>query len=307
MEIIAGIIIALLFVYAADKYMQGSKERETELVEPIQTDTRQKLIISTDAHPMSDEDDCQTWISTWKHVEQIYNLRGIDSTNFFEGSGVPFIRQLLDETGAPQSIPIVRGASVTNDIATVTEGAQFYIDQLQHTDTKIEVWVWGAISTLAQALRARPDLATRISAVYEIGSGNVLIDKPAYDYRRNNHSNDFTLYLDNQAFRGMMRSGDKSKLVAPHKYIEVSKIGGVWMKYTVPLMQKQVEFANQGWKNGDIPCYLYSINPSLRDRIFKRDINKWFIADGQSAQEAMAANDVRDWMASRIKLNVDLY
>jgi hypothetical protein len=105
----------------------------------------------------------------------------------------------------------------------------------------------------------------------------------------------------------MMRSGDTSKLTDLHQYIQASKIGNVWNKYTAELIKKQPFFSKQGWKNGDLTCYLYSINPNLRDRVFKPDTGKWFVADGNAAEQLMAADNVRDWMASRIKANVDLY
>lgn len=308
-NVLLAIAIVLIIGYFIDKKKKDDKKKDESVAEqpaapPVnQSDNRDRLIIDTDAGLNSDPDDAQTWITVKPHVLIKWNLLGIVSTSIRGRDDTKFIRELLNLTDTPESLPVVRGASQPGKVDSVTEGAQFYIDQLTASPSKVEIHIWGPISTLAQALKKQPAIAKKISKVHWVANWNRKADKPSYDYIRSRHTNDFALYRDEEAFRGMMRSGDASKLKALHEHILASKIGNVWKKYRI----NEAGYVNQGWKNGDLTCYLFAINKSLRDSVFKSDSGRWLVADGKESELKMATNPVRDWMIKRIKTNISMY
>ena len=297
------VVGVLLFIGLVLKEKDKDKPAPQPTPEPVpmpvvEQDLRPKLILDTDAHPENDPDDWQSLGACISHANVLFNVIGIVSTSVEKGRAKEQIERKLNQIGMGH-IPVYQGATSPN-YSLKNEGSRFYVESLK--SDKVEVWVWGPITTLAQAADTNAERMKSISRCEFIASTNRKVDQGAFNFLRSGFSNHFELRRCEFAFRGMMRGGNVDKLVSLDRHIKNSPIKQFYTEYPVT----EASYRHQNWKAGDLPTYLFSINPSLADSVFRPDVGLWKV-DDEDKEEFMASDGIRDWMISRVKANLDLY
>ena len=296
LAIIGGAVLGLILVAkSSDSKEEQTQEPVTPDVAPI-ISSKPTLVIDTDMSIIqeSDPDDVQAWIAQASDLRDKYDVTVIAS-GYGETSPLDTIRLVMQRTGVTGSV--VRGATRAGHIAD-TEGARRYIELAkQHSPSnKLQIEIWGAITTFAQAVRLDPTILPNVE-VFWVGNSNRLIDQSSFDFLKQ-YKNDFILWRDEEEFRGIMERGVLSpELEELHQYILDSNIGDFYAQYPI---FREPRF---NWKAGDLSLYLYREKGWFRE-VFTSDGGQWRVANGVNR---LISENARNVWIPQIKRNVDGY
>jgi len=274
---------------------------------PPEVDTRTRLLIDTDMGPKGDPDDVQCYIAQASSILQRYNLVGLVSTSVRGHENVSFIENLLSQMEGVSSNymkpPVYAGmmSETKGSPSGTTEGSNFMAEQIRNSsaDNRLEIHIWGQAATFAQALASVQGNLDKLKYVdvYWVANWNRRTDEDSFKYIAN-YKNHLNLWRDEEAFRGIMRSGDRTKLEALHKTILASPLGNIYKQYPIPEAQ-------YNWKAGDLSLFFFSWNKTFRDQVFIADGGKFKVADGIESERAVAGNAFRDEMVRVVTENVN--
>lgn len=265
-----------------------------------------RLIVDTDMSPGGDPDDVQCYIAQASSWPSLYNVKGIVSTTKLgKGSdGAPFVRKIVEEMNKEVSSKYYPVYNVLDN------DEQFYRDEILDNfkaKTKLEIHVWGSIKTLTKAILGMKDKLNTLEGVtvYWVANWNRIatpeFEKAWEDLKPYVKFFD-GFYRDEEGFRGIMRSGNVSKLDSLQKFIQNSPVGKVYNRY--PIKPNDITFAGR-WKAGDLSLYFYSTNNEFRNKLFKKSSEGGFVADGRESELLVASNEFRDGMVATVKRNVN--
>lgn len=134
----------------------------------------------------------------------------------------------------------------------ISDGAQLIITESQKDDSRpLYILVWGSLTDVAQALKARPAIKSKIR-VYAIGSWNTLQDTNARNYIYNEHP-DLWFIENNTTFRGMYMGGYQEEGYGNLDFVSASVKGFGAMGDLFYQKKKEI-------KMGDTPSVLYMLN-----------------------------------------------
>lgn len=276
----------------------------SEVEPPISSNT-EMVSIDTDMSVDGDPDDVQCYIAQASSWPILWDVRGIVSTvRSTKPSAKGFIQGIVSRMHNAVS-------ATSYPIYPVYDGAdaiQFYRDNFQqsHAENRTyTIFVWGSIKTLAQALQGTPASHLSGVTVYWVANWN-RYSSPEYREgweRMKAHIHKLAgFYRDEEGFRGIMRSGNMSKLVVLQNYIQSSPVAPVYNDHPIP--PADATYAGK-WKAGDLSLYFYHRNQTFRDVLFLPDQYGGFVADGSRAEQMVAADGFRDEMTRIVKINVD--
>ena len=263
----------------------------------VAVNNKKRLILDTDSATESDPDDVQCYIAQASSLESLFNVRGIVSTAWSEwSSGVAFIKSWLAKLNAVSPLYKIY------DVYQNQEAIEFYkreIDSAYADSIPLEIHVWGSVTTLSKALAGREQNLGNVTLYWVASSNRTAVPeyREAWERLKPFTSKFKAFYRDEQGFRGIMRSGNIGKLEGLHQAILASPVGSVYAQYPIPE-------PTYNWKSGDLSLYFYSINPALRDQVFKRD-QYGFVADGQASENMVASDGFRDEMIRIVTENVN--
>jgi len=264
-----------------------------------------RRIIDTDMHSTGDPDDYHTLgVTLASYIRLRWDLLGIISTvDSTRSTAKTHIESRLAELNTQVS-PLYKQYPVY----TSEKGAQFYRNEIQQANRdgeRLVIEIWGSIITLANAIDGMKDkLGTlKTTDVYWVANWNREAHPEYVDAWNRirpyiSHFNNF--FRDEEGFRGMMRSGDETKLLTLDQNINNSPFGPLYQKYPI----KEASYAGR-WKGGDTSLYLYDRNKSFRDTLFVDDGYGGKVADNKSSELAVAADGFRDQMVARLTENVN--
>lgn len=134
----------------------------------------------------------------------------------------------------------------------ISEGARLIISESQKDDSRpLYILVWGSLTDVAQALKAKPAIKSKIR-IYAIGSWNTVQDPMARDYVYNEHP-DLWFIENNTTFRGMYMGGFQDKNYGNFDFVSSSVKGFGAMGDLFYQKKKDI-------KMGDTPSVLYLLN-----------------------------------------------
>lgn len=263
-----------------------------------------RMIVDTDMSAEGDPDDVQCYIAQASSWPSRWDVRGIVSTvRSGRPSAVPFIENIVARMHDEVSSKYYRLYPVFDGDAAL----EFYkreIDQAHADGVPLEVHIWGSIKTFSRAARARLGKLSNVT-VYWVANWNryaIPEYQSAWDSLKPRLSRFAGFYRDEEGFRGIMRSGDVSKLNALQEHIKKSPVAAVYNDH--PIRHDDAAFAGR-WKAGDLSLYFYATNHAFRDGLFKPDMFGGYVADGPASEKRVAQNDFRDAMVNVVKRNVN--
>lgn len=255
------------------------------------TSKKRGVIIDSDVgtHGQNyDEDDNQTLAWMIPYMDE-FHLEGFVSTSILNNDGVTAFEEWLRDVYAPlyQKINghaknlaspvhigqnVVYGARAAQQGAKpghLSNGARLIVEAANKysPENRLQVSVWGSITTVAEAVGHSPEIKERIE-VWWIASWNRKIDTKAYEYLWNNHR-DLRMWMDDSTFRGIHvvtnRHGAKNYDTRDSMISHVDNvikgypyISEYWKKYHLKDEPGKI------YKNGDGPSILYILSPELR-------------------------------------------
>ena len=312
MEIAIKIIVGLLIVggiyYAYQSKRRKDKNKAAAPVvtqptpEPPEINNKEAIIVDTDMGPQSDPDDVQCYIAQASSWPSLFNALGIVSTvQGGKASGKAMITRVMDRLRDEVSAKYYKVYPVYENQAAI----DFYKTEISKTGRPLTVFIWGSITTFEAAINQLPNSQLSHVTVYWVANWNRRATpefRLAWERMKPRVKRFKAFYRDEDGFRGIMRGGDMSKLERLQSYILNSPAGKVYKDH--PISAHDATYANK-WKAGDLALYFYHRNKSFRDSLFRRDEHGGFVAEGQSAENAVASNGFRDEMIRVVKENVN--
>lgn len=206
-------------------------------------------------------------IRNWMQRIDVDHLRRKGYTNLMdEETLLGFVKQGAELPGAP-------------DTGKSTEGSDWIIKTAQKYSKQNPLWilVWGSMTTIAQALCDKPEIAEKIR-IYNVGSSNTLHDEASrnfvFDFMDKQYNE--LWWIENgvlpkgsrETFRGVYQSGNQNGEWAYTSYIS-SNIKNHGSTHNGMFKEKcgdvfpTANYPKNSLKEGDSPTMLYLLSPVL--------------------------------------------
>lgn len=228
-------------------------------------------------------------------ILQLLNVYELDYPKLLESGNYPTPNQLRSVTK--------QGQRETGKIGPETEGSKHIIQMARKDDSrKLNVIVWGSLTDVATALKAAPDIASKINII-SLGAWNTRQDRNAHSVLWN--MRDVLTWTDiNTTFRGLYRGwpiADNKNWV--EKY---TKPAGNLGKYFYD-KSRFIDTGAHSIKMGDTPTFLIALrcNPELpvnpdcwggEYRIKDANFPNYFTdLEGQSVESYAGAATIDRW------------
>jgi hypothetical protein len=293
------IVVMITIMIAGDLPLRGELPTVPTAGPPLRG--RYRVIISTDIGG-GDEDDIQSMIHFLLYSD-LFDTEGIISSPPGKGrrrdilevidkyeKDYPNLKTYSDKYSAPNYLRSIAKQGAINPApekgySSPTEGSKWIIHCAKKKDPRpLYVFVWGAITDVAQALHDDSSIKQKIR-VHFIASWNQKQDQNAFRYIDKNHA-DLWFIHNNSTFRGWYIGGNQNEDLGNRSFVDKHvKDHGALGKYFVPLKGGCI-------KMGDTPSYAFLLrgNPddptkdSWGGRFIKRKNRpNWWIDDPDPA------------------------
>ncbi len=228
---------------------------------------RPQVIISTDIGG-SDPDDFQSMVHLLVYADRL-DIKGLVSSPPHDGRATHILEaieayeidfpRLYAQSNDFPSPDLLRkitkqgamSTQQTQEPTSISEGAQWIIDQAQSTSSPLYVLVWGSMTDVAQALHYSPGIK-KVLRVYSIGSWNTVQDTLSRNYVYNHHK-DLWWIENNTTFRGMYMGGHQEDDYGNLSFVKAHVMGHGALGSLFYDQKKDI-------KMGDTPSVLYLLH-----------------------------------------------